>query len=650
MKNAIKLATFTLIIFTALFFVNLNKAEATEPYSQACSDLGGELFLNSCPDGYEFEQYCKVETESSMGSYPVIVEDNYNLEVKDVYYIEEPTYEEYACCVEVQDTTPPYVSMHYPSPGVSLGESVSGRYYVMRAYAEDDYHYSGLPVEAVYFEYWNGTDWVLIGEGVKQPGLTAYDYELDTQDPLRSPVDGIVTVRARAVDASDNEAIDESLNVEFDNNPPEAVYNLMARTNTQQHDSIILNFTAPADDIFGNEAVVAYDIRYSDEEIISEADFEGATQICTLLEPSAPGTEEVCVADSLIGTSPLYFAMKSVDNHGRWSDMSDVASANLLYADIGVDSIEISKDGETSLYTAYLFDDIDVKAYVTNYGNIEDTVTVELQEKYVMKQSQQVTLLPSETKLVSFVWTPTTADTNIPVSIFAESDLGHGDDNSLNDIQTQGVDVWSVVEKISIDFYSPSEYPSANEPNPFYAWFDIYKSDTVDFYGFSATLIAEGITIEAVDCVGGLASPDMKTCTWDFTGSGTWQPYWTLSGTPGEDYDISLEAGNLGDIESSGIRNVHINGETAMPPPEEPIEPKEPVVTTRPNLITTHVQTVEQEPEPEPEPVVVETTRPNLVTTHIQTVEETETTKPKLLSADILDTRKERDLFKIFNF
>ncbi len=81
-----------------------------------------------------------------------------------------------------------------------------------------------------------------------------------------------------------------------------------------------LSWSAPE----GNPSV--YDLRYSDQPIEDETDFEMAEQ-ADAPSPSAPGTVQSTVIEGLTPDTEYYFAIRSSDAFGNTSDLSNIVSA-----------------------------------------------------------------------------------------------------------------------------------------------------------------------------------------------------------------------------------------------------------------------------------------------------------------------------------
>jgi len=89
--------------------------------------------------------------------------------------------------------------------------------------------------------------------------------------------------------------------------------------------SITLTWTAPGDD--GNSGTAAqYDIRYS-TAIITANNFASATQVDSEPVPQLAGTPESFEVLGLDPATSYYFAIKTADENGNWSPISNVVSA-----------------------------------------------------------------------------------------------------------------------------------------------------------------------------------------------------------------------------------------------------------------------------------------------------------------------------------
>jgi len=109
--------------------------------------------------------------------------------------------------------------------------------------------------------------------------------------------------------------------------PPGAVKSL--RAFNPGATSVELDWTAPGDD--GNQGGPAssYDLRYSKQPIDAD-NFDQATQVDNEPVPAAPGTKQSLVVDGLASNTTYYFAIRSRDDAGNLSLLSNVVSRATL--------------------------------------------------------------------------------------------------------------------------------------------------------------------------------------------------------------------------------------------------------------------------------------------------------------------------------
>ena len=90
---------------------------------------------------------------------------------------------------------------------------------------------------------------------------------------------------------------------------------------------VTLHWTAPGDDADTGRAA-AYDLRYSTAPIIDDASFGSATRVSGVPAPQAAGATESFTVTGLVAGSSYYFAIKTVDEAGNWSALSNDAAAS----------------------------------------------------------------------------------------------------------------------------------------------------------------------------------------------------------------------------------------------------------------------------------------------------------------------------------
>lgn len=114
-----------------------------------------------------------------------------------------------------------------------------------------------------------------------------------------------------------------------DTTPPAAVTDLVVGTVSDQ--IAVLNWTAPGDD--GGVGVAAeYDLRMS-QQVITEGGFAGATPLPGPPVPVGAGSAQSYVVLGLTPGTRYYFALRTRDDAGNWSAISNVPSATTDTAD-----------------------------------------------------------------------------------------------------------------------------------------------------------------------------------------------------------------------------------------------------------------------------------------------------------------------------
>lgn len=153
-----------------------------------------------------------------------------------------------------------------------------------------------------------------------QPGTTYYiiarikEYQTGGETLGQAYSDGTITLHSQQ---------------QQDQTPPGAVYDLWAEPRGDGR-AITLHWTAPGDD--GNYGTAQmYDIRRSTTPIESESQFQSATSISYTdkktgsTRPGVSGTDQAVDVTNLQAGTIYYFALKSVDDVGLWSPISNVA-------------------------------------------------------------------------------------------------------------------------------------------------------------------------------------------------------------------------------------------------------------------------------------------------------------------------------------
>ena len=87
---------------------------------------------------------------------------------------------------------------------------------------------------------------------------------------------------------------------------------------------VLVTWTAPSDDGYVGTAA-QYDIRYS-TQLITDANFNSATQVVNVQPPQIAGTAESLLVTDLGWSTVYWFAKKTADEVPNWSDISNVDS------------------------------------------------------------------------------------------------------------------------------------------------------------------------------------------------------------------------------------------------------------------------------------------------------------------------------------
>jgi hypothetical protein len=91
---------------------------------------------------------------------------------------------------------------------------------------------------------------------------------------------------------------------------------------SQDADSVVVTWSAPGDD--GSIGIAtAYDLRMSLSPI-TEADFDAATPVAGVPAPATTGTRQRASVRGLVRGTTYYFAIRTVDDAGNWSAISNV--------------------------------------------------------------------------------------------------------------------------------------------------------------------------------------------------------------------------------------------------------------------------------------------------------------------------------------
>lgn len=93
--------------------------------------------------------------------------------------------------------------------------------------------------------------------------------------------------------------------------------------------SVTLQWTAPGDD--GNVGTAtAYDIAFSTDSSLLVNNFAAANHLASPPAPQIAGTIQTAAVTGLEENVRYYFALKTVDEVGNWSELSNVAAVETL--------------------------------------------------------------------------------------------------------------------------------------------------------------------------------------------------------------------------------------------------------------------------------------------------------------------------------
>ena len=143
---------------------------------------------------------------------------------------------------------------------------------------------------------------------------------------------------------------------------PSAINDLAAKdisTNT-----ITLSWTAPGDD--GNEGTAnSYDLRYTTAgQILSEIDFNNAIQVQDEPAPKIAGSSETFIVTGLNMGTTYYFSLKTEDEAGNISELSNSVAAKTL----GLYAIRVSSSTETQIVVVNSYSE-SMRSFVNIFGS-----------------------------------------------------------------------------------------------------------------------------------------------------------------------------------------------------------------------------------------------------------------------------------------
>jgi len=114
-----------------------------------------------------------------------------------------------------------------------------------------------------------------------------------------------------------------------DTSPPAKITDLSVYDCSVTSGSVTLTWTAPGDDGETGQAK-EYDIRYSLARILTDTDFDSATQVTGEPTPQPAGAKETFTVAGLEQGAEYFFALKTIDDAGNVSELSNDISARTL--------------------------------------------------------------------------------------------------------------------------------------------------------------------------------------------------------------------------------------------------------------------------------------------------------------------------------
>ncbi len=169
------------------------------------------------------------------------------------------------------------------------------------------------------------TNWAAATEATGEPGPNAPG-TAETFDVTGLTPDTQYYFALKTVDEQGNWSLNVSNSptaTPTDINPPEDIADLVASNPTAT--SVDLSWTAPGDDGSTGTAT-SYEIHFAEAPIADETDWGNATVFGSPPTPQAAGTpESVTIDTGLTQGHHYYIRMKTVDDRGNWSGMSNQA-------------------------------------------------------------------------------------------------------------------------------------------------------------------------------------------------------------------------------------------------------------------------------------------------------------------------------------
>ncbi len=373
-----------------------------------------------------------------------------------------------------------------------------------------------------------------------------------SQDYL-NPMDDWLCLKANASDNGNN-AVAYSV-VHVDNIPPGDISDLSAMPSSTDG-SIDISWTAPGENnITGT--VSSYLMKIATSEIITEGDFNDAQDVggdCSSVAISGPGSTQTCTQESsdLPGyvqnsSTTYYYAFKSVDDFGQNSSISNSPGSVAPYHDIEVDTISCvnNKNGvvcndTTTESTNYLYDIMNISGNISNAGNLNESITVEVKRSSVVVDSKQEYITIGEKKYISGLeWNASyeyPPFTNLELSVYGFS---HKKTYSA-------IKVVSILDNVRLSWYDVSLYPAPTESTPFFVSINVNNTNLEDhFWEIPIELVINtsesySITLKAPK----MRCPDnLRKCYINVTSQDDELAYWQVDDLSSGYYNITVISG-----------------------------------------------------------------------------------------------------------
>lgn len=128
-------------------------------------------------------------------------------------------------------------------------------------------------------------------------------------------------------------------------------------------DAVTLSWTAPGDDGYVGRAA-AYELRYASTHI-TESNWDLAEPVGNLPAPLEAGTRQSVTVDGLDPQGRYFFALKTRDEAGNWSALSNLVSWGECYCvggrgNVDGDALDQVNLADLTCLVTYLFRDSDI--------------------------------------------------------------------------------------------------------------------------------------------------------------------------------------------------------------------------------------------------------------------------------------------------